>query len=504
MAIMDHSFLRRRTVLGAAIAGGCGFGAVAERQIQDTATHGARVDARTLGVPSDGKEDATAAIQDALDMHVPITFGPGSYRTTASLLLDSGADIEIADDAILVKDFAAGTSSMASWVRNRDFGVKADRIRISGHGKLEAASVAATGNLLCLFGDEMELRDFSVTRYSGGKAITIAGDRTRLYNLKVSGSPAKSGTGGIRYVGGNNFRCFGAQVESGDDCLQLVPSGARSDPLFDQSISDAFYIGCTGHSSTARPLVAALQAGADAAPGEVFMGASISNSGWTACGGSGVAAALAIQNYSSSGAISNIAITDCVIDMSSSRARGGEISIRASTAGLVANVCWTRGRIVSPQYSTAKLIGPVDNVTFTDFSAERGAQGALLPVMDLTGTNTAIIGGIFDGRGTTADVISVATNDATTDPITPIISPREVRGIASRRAGVRLHQVSAPRVVNGKYRPAVGSVAARAIVVASGTSDALITGNDVTGFGSSAPIIDLGTSSVIANNAGKD
>lgn len=464
---------------------------------------GARLDARILGIPNDGAEDATASIQAALDMHVPVTFGAGSYRTTGSLLVDSGADIEIADGAVLVKDFAAGTGTNASWIRNRDFGVKIVDIKISGPGRIEAASAQATGNLICLHGDDMELRDVSITRYAGGRAVTIAGDRARLYNLTISGSPAERGTGGIRYIGGDNFRCFGAQVESGDDCLQLVPAGARSDPLFDRSISDAFYIGCTAHSLTARPLVAALQAGADATPGDVLMGASIVNSGWTACGGSGVAAALAVQNYSSSGAISNIAVTDCVIDMSSGSAQAGEISVRASSAGSVSNIYWTRGRIVSPQYSTVKLVGPVDNVTFTDLDCERGAQGATLPVLDLTGTNTAVIGGVIDGHGTPADVISVAPNDAMTDPATPIISPREVRGIANLRSGVHLRQVAAPRVVNGKYRPTGGSGTARAITVGAGTTDALIIGNDVTGFVRSGPILDSGTGSIIANNAGQ-
>jgi len=183
----------------------------------------------------------------------------GTYRCTSSLFLPSGAKLHLEQGALLLKDWAAQPGLANAFLRNANFAVRSNGVSITGPGTLGARDHGRTGVIIALYGDDVLLSDFTIDTFAGGQAVMYAGDRGRMDRVTIRNSAVDTGTGGIRGIGGNDFLATHCHVESGDDCLQFVPIGSPGALLYNMSINRGSYVGCTGHSSVSRFMVALLE-----------------------------------------------------------------------------------------------------------------------------------------------------------------------------------------------------------------------------------------------------
>ncbi len=120
-------------------------------------------------------------------------------------------------------------------VRNEDLTTKVKRFRIVGPGTLGAADHSLAGQAVFLYGDEIELSGFTIDTYTGGQALLIGGDHNRLAHLRIRNPQPAFGVGGIRMIGGTDFRATSCDVVAGDDALQFTPIATPGHPLRDLS-----------------------------------------------------------------------------------------------------------------------------------------------------------------------------------------------------------------------------------------------------------------------------
>ncbi|MGY1642719.1 glycosyl hydrolase family 28-related protein [Geodermatophilus sp. SYSU D00703] len=467
---------------------------------------GAVLDLRDFGARGDGVKDDTAAVQRLLDASArrgAVALVPaGTYRCTSSLLLRSDVQLQLDRRARLVKDWAAPPGMGEAFLRNADFAVKANRVRISGSGTIGAADHSRTGVVLALYGDDVAVRGITIDTFAGGQAVMFGGDRGRFHAVTVRNSAAEFGTGGIRVIGGQDFLGTDCHVESGDDCLQFVPIGnPDAEPtLYNQSISGGRYVGCTGASSASRFMVAGLEfTGGE--PGTTDMDASVVDCSFVDCHGSGANRGIVIKNTHSSGAIERLAFTDCTVDMSGAEdASTQEIRVQTDPAsqGAIRDVTFLRTNVTSAVNSTLRVGGPnISGLTFDDctFTAPSGAAPT---VAVLDGTDQARFRGCtFVGApgkrllvaGPAAPVTSLSVEDCR---FTELAGPWAVDVLAADGA----------RVTGSTFQAAAGAVTARAIRVSPEASGVVIEGNDVTGIGNAQPILDRGVGTVMAANTG--
>lgn len=246
------------------------------------------------------------------------------------MAVDPGLDL-VVDGELRLTCPPNGGGTAGSYIRNRDLRTRTTA-RITGEGTIGTIDHTRTANLFALYGDDVHLTDFTVDCWAGGRTMIIAGDRMRLDDFTVTGGLPETNNGGIRFVGGKNFRARNLHVESGDDVFQFVPAGNPNDPFYDMSIEDAYYIGCTGLSHSAKLMVAGLQS-SEWSKGnrEATMTASITDVGWLDVTGQGGCWAAALQNLSSSGTISGVRYSRSGADMGASTGKvlAAEIQINA-------------------------------------------------------------------------------------------------------------------------------------------------------------------------------
>lgn len=271
--------------------------------------------------------DVQAACDDAANAGHPLILA--APVDLDELLVESGLDLMIA--APLRKVSANNGGTRGSFIRNRnlDETLRDVRIACAGAGSILAADSTKTGNIIALRADDSTLERIVIERWSGGRAMVLAGDRLTVNRAHITGSPAEVGNGGIRVVGGSDFVASQCHVVSGDDALQLVPSGGGEDPLFDRSITRARFEGCTGASTAARFIAAATQYGSPAVEGDVRMSGSVDGE-FTDCRGVGGVMAVVVQNLSSSGHV-GVRLSGCSVDMtpSSARSLGQDVLLQA-------------------------------------------------------------------------------------------------------------------------------------------------------------------------------
>jgi Pectate lyase superfamily protein len=491
----------RRTAL---VAGGAGLVAVPVLDWLSPLRAQAAVtlNARDFGATGNGTADDTAAVQRLIDeaarRGATGLLPAGTYRCTGSLLLPGGAQLQLASGARLLKDWAASPGLANAFLRTKDFAARSDGVRITGPGTIGARDHSRTGVIIALYGNDVRLTDLTIDTYAGGQAVMYAGDRGRMDRVRIRGSAAETGTGGIRVVGGADFLATSCDVQSGDDCLQFVPIGDPRALLFDMSITRGSYVGCTGTSTVSRFMVALLEW----TSGAGGMRASVTDCSFSNCRGSGTNRGIVVKNSHSSGTIQRLRFTDCSVDMSrAADADTQEIRIQtdAAAGGSVRDVTFTRTSVTRPVNSTLRVLGPrISGITFDTctFAAPSGSAN-VLAVVDQA-DRVRVVGSSFAGTGGRRLLV--------TGPIAPVtaLSVENCRftDIGNAVWGVDLVGAPGARVAGSIFGRAAGTTTARAVRVSPASSAVVIEGNDLTGLTSAPKITDNATGTVVRNNRG--
>ncbi|MGY1743077.1 MULTISPECIES: glycosyl hydrolase family 28-related protein [unclassified Blastococcus] len=464
------------------------------------------LDARDFGAKGNGSTDDTRALQRLLDSSArrgAVAFVPaGTYRCTTGLLLRSDVQLQLDRRARLVKDWAAPPGMIDAFLRNADFAVKSNRVRITGEGSIGAADHSRTGVVLALYGDDVEVSGITVDTYAGGQAVMYGGDRGRITGITVRNSAAETGTGGIRVIGGEDFLGTGCHVESGDDCFQFVPIGnPEAEPtLYNRTISGGSFVGCTGVSSVSRFLVALLEyTGGD--PGTTDMDASVVDCSFVDCHGAAANRGIVVKNTHSRGAIERVAFTDCTVDMASAPdASTQEIRVQTDPAsrGAIRDVTFTRTDVLNPRNSTLRAGGPnISGLTF-DGCTLTAPSGAAPMMVVVDGTDRArFTDCTFVGAAGKRHLVAGPTTAVTE------LSVENCRftGIDGAWA-VDVLNGAGVRIAGSTFQPAAGSTTARAIRTSPTTSGVVIEGNDFTGITNPTPITDRAVGTTLSSNRG--
>ena len=310
-----------------------------------------------------------------------------------------------------------------------------------------------SGKLCAVYGHYMTFEDFSFGYYAGGVALTPAGNHIRANNMKLTNPCTSQGSGGIRFAGGTDFIATGCDVISGDDSLQFVPSGDNTDPLFNMSISDSAYIGCTGSSASARFMTA----NTISHPDPQGMTCSITNVYFIGCVGSGGNQAFTIDNEDSTGGTSGVAIngvrfSNCTVDMTGAVAFNEDIQFKRNltwgSAGAVKNITLDNVTLTNPSGSVNNLntLGTVSTVVIDGLNVSnvpaitsiylKGVAGAFVTNCVLTPAS-----GITTAQAVEVDPtssrVSIHDNDfsALTTTGTALISSAAADTLAYRNRG---------------------------------------------------------------------
>lgn len=455
-----------------------------------------------FGAVGDGVADDTVAIQALIDATAAdgaVGVVPaGTYRCTSSLLLPARAWLRLDRGSLLLKDWATAPGLANAFLRNRDFAVRSDGVRIVGAGRIGARDHSRTGVVLAVYGNGVRLRDFTIDTYAGGQAIMFAGDRGRIDRVTVRNSAPDFGTGGIRMIGGSDFVAQGCHVESGDDCFQFVPIGEPEALLYDMSIRRSAYLSCTGASTASRFLVALLEW----TRGEGGMTGSVSDCSFVDCHGTASNRAIVVKNTHSSGAIQRVSFTDCSVDMAGSEDREAqEIRIQTdpTSTGAVRDIRFTRTNITNPVNATLRTGGPnISGITF-DSCAFEPASGAspTLAVVDGTAAMT-FVGCSFDGPPDKRHL--------TVGPTAPATDLRvqscSFTGIGDGTTAVNLILATGALVEGSTFAGTPGATTARAVRVSAESSGVVLQNNDLTALAVPMKIIDAAPDTVVRDNAG--
>lgn len=206
-----------------------------------------------MEIPNNGTDDATDWIQDQMNSGV-CDIGSGTYRVTRSLRPVENLKMTLHPAARIVRDFASGSGWAGGLVATPDEPTPVNGVTIRG-GTWSASSHEMTGNVFSLYGNDLTLADITIDRWAEGRAMFLGGDRIRVINPKITGSPAEANNGGIRVFSGSHFLCTGGYIESGDDCYQFVP--AEGDHWSaNHSIRFGMFANCIGHATAARLAIA--------------------------------------------------------------------------------------------------------------------------------------------------------------------------------------------------------------------------------------------------------
>jgi hypothetical protein len=493
-----HRPLRRRDVL--VVGGLAALPLVAPWGLPRASA--ATINLRDYGAVGNGVADDTAAVQrlvDATATQGAVGVVPaGTYRCTRSVHLRSGVRLQLEGGSRLLKDWAVAPGLANAFLRNADFAVRANGVRITGPGTIGARDHRRTGVIVALYGNDVLLRDVTVDTYAGGQAVVYAGDRGRMERVKIRNSAATTGTGGIRVIGGADFVGTACDVRSGDDCLQFVPIGDPGALLFDMSITRGSFVNCTGTSSVSRFMVALLEW----TSGSGGMTASVSDCSFSNCRGAGTNRGIVVKNTHSTGTIQRLRFTDCAVDMArAANAETQEIRIQTdpTSRGSIRDVTFTRTNITRPVNSVLRVGGPnISGITF---------DSCTFPAPSGTANNTAVVDQADRVRllrstfaGASGKRLLVAGPGA---PVTAFsVEACRFTGIGNGFWGVDLVAPSGARVAGSTFGQTSGATTARAVRVSSACRGVVIEGNDLTGLTNATKVTNNAADTVIRNNRG--
>ena len=438
------------------------------------------VDPEQFGAKGGGTQDARKALQAAID-HAASLGGANvvlrhRFHVGGPLLARSGVTLTLERAGALVRTFKGG-----ALVRNEQLGEKVRGFRIMGPGSLESRDRSSSGQMVFLYGDQLELADITIDTFSDGQAVLIGGDDVVLRRLRVDNAAPLPGVGGIRMFGGNRFRAEKCHVVAGDDALQFTPIATPGHPLADLSIRDSAYADCTGGSKAARFIAAILST---SPPGQGGLTASIENVAFIRCEGYGSNRTAVIANTDSSGAIRDVRIEDS--DLDNGRQRRAEHAAllihRSSGTGNLAGVAVRRTTIRRPRAVAFDIEGTavanVKEISIEDsVLAAPGGGGHTLRAVGVDGLEIAR--SVVRGRGR-GDVISLGSASS---PVKNVqVSQTRISGIGPEFSGIRFRAVIDFKVSGCSFHPIAGRDGGGSVSSGSLTSSGTLSRNRYSGL----------------------
>lgn len=305
-----------------------------------------------LEAPADGSTvDPGPIIQKALDEYGSITLGPGNWDSRTPLLCSDGQHLHLHDeDTNLWRNYSSGSATRSAFIHNRDFSKPIQGLSFTGPGNI-AARQGKTGCVFGLKADNLVNDGWGTSYWTKGRHTQSVGNGHRYLNPKPwrCDPSDSSGSGGLRWGGGDDFHATGLDIWSGDDVLQVVPAGGGNDPLLNYAdATNAVYEDCTGRSYSARFMVVGLQT-----DGTVSMTVSVRGVTFQGCHGFGGGTGVNIANHApSTGSITDVAFADCVVDQSKAGSTGqpGDVFVlREDGTGIVDDIDFSGLTVLNPK-----------------------------------------------------------------------------------------------------------------------------------------------------------
>jgi hypothetical protein len=325
-----------------------------------------------------------------------------TITATSQILVTSGAALYLDAGGKLLKGYTSSGATSSTFIRTQNLtsgtGYKgkpitpSHNVYIGGPGEISITQAVADA-----VGD------------TGGNMIGI-GDNWRVRRVNWQGGQLSgSGNGGFRYMGGADLMVIGGHCDSGDDTWQVVQAGAFNDPLFDVSSSNSTFIDCTGSSSSARGLIAALQDANN--NGTIGMSASINGVRFINCNVYTGGTAVAIKNTSSSGVIDGVEVIDCVLDGSLSTVltgQAGAVLIEGSNlTGGTHNSLFRNTNVINQHKPGCRFVGTrCFDSGFFGGRLERGSAFMTSAVFVNDGIRTTIDGTVLAGLGSGSTLLT--------------------------------------------------------------------------------------------------
>lgn len=355
----------------------------------------------------------------------------------------SGMRLLFSPHTTIKKGWSGASSDTDALMAAASAATDVDDFLIDG-GIWKAASASQTGRIFTLYGDRWEIRNARIIENYSSQALVFGGDDIRLNNIYAKSGNYIAGTGSFRMIYGRGMRAFGLYGECGDDVFQFVPSTSSTNPRFNQSISDSYYIGCHGISHDARLLVAAIAGPQD----ENLMTATIRRVGWIGCSGKGGQRTVVVECTEGDGTVQRqvdeVLVSGCMIDGS---AQGQEQDqdglVIGSFAGAIGRVTFRDSQIFGTKRRFGLSLASEGASILLDNCVIEGEQSALEVrspcAITLRDGRLAVKN---NGGGNTANHAIVDTVAAGDWTLTCETRPR-IEGVATGKAGIRLNSASA-------------------------------------------------------------
>lgn len=283
--------------------------------------------------------DATSLIQNALNTHKKILLSDGQFNCGGAIYLDSGMELWLSDNTVLIKNYSSSSGPSGAFIRNRDLTKNITDNKIIGKGEISAAA-GKNGGILGLNATRLVVKNWKTKRWSVARHTLLIGDDCYVggVNWDIGNPDASSGTGGLRFEGGKNFVCENSHIVSGDDVFQFVPAGAPNDPFFNApDCVNGVYRNCTGQSYDGRLCVAGLQDQNDDGTTRLGMKSGVHDCRFENISGFSGKSAFVHQNKSSTGTITGTKTKNVVISRKYAvKGQAGEVFLNgvASTGGI--------------------------------------------------------------------------------------------------------------------------------------------------------------------------
>ena len=410
----------------------------------------------------------------------------GVYRLDGPIYARTGATVVCSPQAVLLRNFSqSGTTGL---LMNPDIATALSAVRWSGGIIRNAAPASLAGNAVCLNADDSLIEKIVIDEWSSsGRAFLLFGNRLVLRRFRAV---SVNDGGGVRFAGGDDFRCSDGYAECGDDTFQFVPAASTGAAQFDRSIRNGQYANCHGYSFNARLMAVALVSPTEA----LHMTASITDCAFIGVRGRGRQFA-AVDNSDSTGSIARIDFVSTRCDSTGrSGAPVGSFWInRASGAGPVEDIRAEMISVMAPEKSALEVNGasgyPVGKVTIDKSYLDASRSAPLETVTTQYAESPTIVRSTIKGAG--ADPVLIGAGSGTvTDAV---IEGNRIIQIDNGMSGVRFNAAAGGLVRSNAFVERSGQTTARAVTVASTATGITIQSNDYAGLTQAQKIFLTGT-----------
>jgi polygalacturonase len=408
------------------------------------------VDVTSMGVPSDGRNDAAVALQRVIDAADGRTlfFPNGEYRLDQQVAVRSGTHLKFAPGATVIRGWNGGTSWRGALFGNADFNVKTSDVTIEG-GRFIGNGLG--GRVINWIGDRWTIKDIHIESWgrsgTASKAICWIGDDTQILNNVIEGSPADIGQGGVVMHGGRGAVIRGNDITAGDDAIAAFPiaplwKGHRN-RFPDTDISDVLVEGNKVRSLAARAIAVGLHT--------PEMRATVRNITFRDITGasSGQPMLALIFNGSHSGGIVDDVTLENVSIISvgeNPRLKHGLKIHGASPRGIVSNVSVAASNFSKVPDSPLMVLGNVSNLMISDASFD-GSGSNRAAIFNGTLSAISIQRTTFVGGDSPVIVVGGGTSNQIDGFV---FADNEILGIAKNGIGLDLRGVSRARITGNR------------------------------------------------------